>query len=253
MKALIIEDEAIIADNLRLSLGEIAPHIDVQAILPSVRAARRWFAQYPQPDLLFLDIQLSDGISFELFHYFDIRCPVIFTTAYDEYALKAFKVNSIDYLLKPIDEDELALALEKLKTRTSTTSLPSELIQFMNRQSTTPIRVFKENLLAHQRNNVVMVDVPDVWLIYREEIIFLVRNDGQALVSDYPSLDEIEAVLDPIHFFRANRTQLINIRAIESFRPDTSGRLYLKLKSPMTTSVEISREKAPLFRRWLDR
>ncbi|GAB2555459.1 LytR/AlgR family response regulator transcription factor [Spirosoma areae] len=253
MKALIIEDEAIIADNLRQSLGEIAPHIDVQAVLPSVRAARRWFAQYPQPDLLFMDIQLSDGVSFELFNYFDIRCPVIFTTAYDEYALRAFKVNSIDYLLKPIDEEELTHALEKLKTRTAPPSLPAELLQLMNRQSVAPARAFKENLLAHQRNNVLMVDVADVWLIYREEIIFLLRNDGQAFVVDYPSLDEVEAVLDPAQFFRANRTQIVNIRAVESFRPDTSGRLHLKLKPPTTTPVEISREKSPLFRRWLDR
>lgn len=253
MKAIIIEDEAIIAEKLRQSLSEIAPHVEVQTVLPSIKAARRWFAQYAQPDLLFMDIQLSDGISFELFQYFDLRCPIIFTTAYDEYALQAFKVNSVDYLLKPIDEEELIRAMEKLKTRTAPTSLPTELLQFMAQQAASPTRVYKEKLLAHQRNNVVMIEVADVGLIYRDEIIFLLRNDGQSFVADYASLDEIEAVLDPACFFRANRTQIINIKAIDSFRPDSSGKLFLKLKTPGTGTVEISREKAPVFRRWLDR
>ncbi|UFH53474.1 LytTR family DNA-binding domain-containing protein [Spirosoma sp. KNUC1025] len=253
MKAIIIEDEAIIADKLRDSLSEIAPHVEVQTILPSIKAARRWFSQYAQPDLLFMDIQLSDGVSFELFQYFDLRCPIIFTTAYDEYALKAFKVNSIDYLLKPIDEDELIRAMEKLKTRTAPMSLPAEVLQFMAQQATSPVRVYKEKLLTHQRNSVVMVEVNDIGLIYRDEIIFLLRNDGQSFVADYASLDEIETVLDPAFFFRANRTQIININAVDSFRPDSSGKLYLKLKINTSAPVEISREKAPLFRRWLDR
>lgn len=162
-------------------------------------------------------------------------------------------MNTVDYLLKPIDEEELIRALEKLKTRSAPVSLPAELIQRMTQPSVEPARSYKEKVLVHQRNNVVMIDVGEVSLIYRDEIIFMLRHDGQTFVADYPSSDEVADVLDPRLFFRANRAQIINIQAVEGFRQDTSGKLHLRLKVSTPSPVEISREKAPQFRHWLDR
>jgi DNA-binding LytR/AlgR family response regulator len=254
MKTLIIEDEAIIADKLQQSLKDIAPHIEVEAILPSVKAARRWFMQHSEPDLLFMDIQLSDGISFELFQYVNLRCPVIFTTAYDEYAIKAFKHNAIDYLLKPVDEDELILALERLKSRQTPPLLPADLIQAMTQHSAEfNKKSYREKLIVHQRNMMVLIDMQEISMFYRDEIIFLLRKDGQSFVADQASLDEVEELLDPNQFFRANRTQIINLNTVESYRQDGTGKLYLKLKNSAAPLVEISREKAHQFRRWLNR
>ncbi|RIV27776.1 DNA-binding response regulator [Fibrisoma montanum] len=254
MKALIIEDEAIIADKLKRALEDIAPQIDVQAILPSLKAARRWFMQHAEPDLLFMDIQLSDGISFELFQYFDLQCPIIFTTAYDEYAIKAFKHNAIDYLLKPVDEEELILALNKLKKRTEKVQFSTELIQAMlQRSGESAKKAYREKLLVHQRNTLVLIDTADIALFYRNEIIFILRNDGQTYVADQASLDEVEELVDPSQFFRANRTQIINLNSIDSYRQDSTGKIHLKLKTTAASTVEISRDKAHSFRRWLNR
>ncbi|CAN5271703.1 LytTR family DNA-binding domain-containing protein [soil metagenome] len=254
MNAVIIEDEAVIAKDLRRLLQDIAPHIDVQATLPSVRAAMRWFSQHTEPDLLFMDIQLSDGISLELFTYFNIQCPIIFTTAYDEYAVKAFKLNSVDYLLKPVDEEELAHALEKLKKRQSTPSLPFDLIQAISQHVVQPpMKAYREKMLVHQRNAIVLVDVAEVSLFYRDEIIFLLRNDGQTFMTDQTAIDETEALLDPGQFFRANRAQIVNLSAVDSYRQEATGKLYVKLKNAAAPIIEISRDKAHSFRRWLNR
>ncbi len=252
MKALIIEDEALIAEQLKRMLDDVAPQIEVLDVLPSVKSARRWFMQNAEPDLMFMDIQLSDGISFDLFNYFDIKCPIIFATAYDEYAIKAFKVNGIDYLLKPIDEEDLIKAIEKFKALQAP-SLPSQLIQALTNHPAQSGRSYKEKLIVSHRNAAVPVNVSDIRMFYLDEVIFMLMADGQKYIADQQSLDEIEDLLNPSEFFRAGRRQIIHLAAIESYKSDSSGKLIIKLRISPAPSVEVSREKAPVFKRWLDR
>src|SRR5215216_1271775 len=134
MKALIIEDESLIAKELQNKINAVADDIDIVEILPSLKTARKWFMQNAEPDLIFMDIQLSDGVSFELFDVYKLSCPIVFTTAYDEYALRAFKVNGVDYLLKPIDEDELKKAIGKCRTIVeSKNQFPSDIQQLVKK------------------------------------------------------------------------------------------------------------------------
>ncbi|MFN8355333.1 MAG: LytTR family DNA-binding domain-containing protein [Spirosomataceae bacterium] len=252
MKALIIEDESLIAEQLKRMLDDVAPHIEVLDVLPSVKSARRWFMQNAEPDLMFMDIQLSDGISFDLFNYFDIKCPIIFATAYDEYAIKAFKVNGIDYLLKPIDEDDLIRALEKFKALQSP-QLPSQLIQALTNHPAQNSRTYKERIVVQHRNSTVPINIADVRMFYLDEVIFLLTADGQKYIASQETLDEVEDLLNPTEFFRAGRRQIIHINAIDSYKSDSSGKLFVKLKLASAPDVEVSREKAPIFKRWIDK
>ncbi|MDF7817025.1 LytTR family DNA-binding domain-containing protein [Runella sp. MFBS21] len=253
MKVLIVEDEILIAEQLQRMLKDIAPQVEVLDILHSVKTARRWFMQNAEPDLLFMDIQLSDGISFDLFNYFDIKCPIIFATAYDEYAIKAFKVNGIDYLLKPIDEEDLIRALEKFKAIQKNNTISNELLQSLVNHPSHQNRVYKEKLIVQHRNASLPIMLSDIDVFYLDQVIYVVTHDGQKYVAEQNTLDEIEDILNPSEFFRAGRRQIINQRAIESYKGDTSGKLYVKLKNQHVPEVEISREKAPVFKRWIDR
>jgi DNA-binding LytR/AlgR family response regulator len=253
MKVLIVEDEILIAEQLQRMLKDIAPQAEVLDVLHSVKTARRWFMQNAEPDLLFMDIQLSDGISFDLFNYFDIKCPIIFATAYDEYAIKAFKVNGIDYLLKPIDEEDLIRALEKFKALQKNTQIPADLLQTLVNHPAQKGKLYKEKLIVQHRNASIPIKLSDVTVFYLDQVIYVVTNDGQKYIAEQNTLDEIEDILNPADFFRAGRRQIINQQAIESYKGDTSGKLFLKLKSTQMPEVEISREKAPVFKRWIDR
>lgn len=253
MKVLIVEDEILIAEQLQRMLKDIAPQAEVLDVLHSVKTARRWFMQNAEPDLLFMDIQLSDGVSFEIFNYFNLKCPIIFTTAYDEYAIKAFKVNGIDYLLKPIDEEDLIRAIEKFKALKSSASLPADLIEALTNHPAQASRPYKEKLIVHHRNAAVPVNVADISIFYLDQVIFLLTNEGQKYIADQQSLDEIEDLLNPTEFFRAGRRQIIQLNAIENYKADSSGKLFVKLKLSTAPEVEVSREKAPAFKRWMDR
>jgi len=253
MKVLIVEDEILIAEQLQRMLKDIAPQAEVLDVLHSVKTARRWFMQNAEPDLLFMDIQLSDGISFDLFNYFDIKCPIIFATAYDEYAIKTFKVNGIDYLLKPIDEEDLIRALEKFKALKKNTQIPADLLQTLVNHPAQKGEMYKEKLIVQHRNASIPINLSDVTVFYLDQVIYVVTNDGQKYIAEQNTLDEIEDILNPTDFFRAGRRQIINQQAIESYKGDTSGKLFLKLRSTQMPEVEISREKAPVFKRWIDR
>ncbi len=253
MKVLIIEDEVLIAEQLQRMLKDVAPQTEVLEVLHSVKTARRWFMQNAEPDLLFMDIQLSDGISFDLFNYFDIKCPIIFATAYDEYAIKAFKVNGIDYLLKPIDEEDLIRALGKFKALQKNNTISTEVLQTLANHPYQQGRTYKEKLIVQHRNNSIPISLSDVALFYLDQVIYVVTNDGQKYIAEQNTLDEIEDILNPNEFFRAGRRQIINQHSVESYKGDASGKLYLKLRSTHVPEVEISREKAPVFKRWIDR
>lgn len=255
MKAVIIEDEDLIANLLLEKIKKVAPDIKVISVLSSLKRARRWFSENGEPDLLFMDIQLSDGISFELFNDFSLKCPVIFTTAYDEYALQAFKSNGIDYLLKPIKDEELASAIEKCKKLIYQESsrfgdINSLIASLVNPESVT---CYKEKFIANFRNQWVPVNTRDIACFSKEVVNYAILFNGEKYSLDYPSLDEVEELLDPKKFFRANRQFIVNLDAIQSVKPVENSKLIIYLKEPNHKLViDTSRQKSPEFKKWLE-
>jgi len=243
MTAVIIEDESLLARELKYKVEKIDGGIEILEILPSLKTARKWLMHHAEPDLFFMDIQLGDGVSFELFKEFNLHAPVIFTTAYDEYAIRAFKVNGIDYLQKPIDDVELALAIGKYK-RQHTPAPPTK--------NETP-GIYKEKFIVNFRNSWIPVNTSRVACFLRDNLNYLVTLDAEKYSIDFGSLDEIEAHLDPKLFFRANRQFIININAIQRVTPHENQKLTVSLKALPKMDIDISKEKAPAFRKWLDR
>jgi len=255
MKAVIIEDENLIARELQAKINAVAEDVKVIEHLPSLKTARKWFMQNAEPDLLFMDIQLSDGISFELFDQFNLSCPVIFTTAYDEYAIRAFKVNGIDYLLKPIDEEDLSKAIEKtrryLQPEPKAPNNIQELIQSL--QNPKQGSLYKEKFIVRVRHQWIPVKTADIACFMRENLNYLYTFNGDKYILDYTTLEEIEELLDPRIFYRANRQFIINIDSINIIKPHENQKLTAHLKAPLKFEVDISREKAPAFKKWFDR
>jgi len=256
MKALIIEDEHLIAEEMKTNISSVANDVEVIGIIPSLKAARKWFINNAEPDLLFMDIKLSDGLSFELFDQFSISCPVIFCTAYEEYAIRAFKVNGIDYLLKPIQEEDLKKAIDKCRGLLENKSfIPGDLQQLL-RQFTQPgsaSTVFKEKFIVNFNNKWMPVDTKDIALFEKDNLNYIYTFTGERYIYDFSALEEIEELLDPKLFFRANRQTIINIHAVHLVKPHGNQKLSVQLKTPLKIEVDISREKAPLFRKWMDR
>lgn len=256
IKALIIEDESLIAKELQFKIKEITNEIDIIQVLPSVKAASRWFLENSEPDLIFADIQLSDGTSFEIFQKFELKCPVIFTTAYDEYAIQAFKVNGTDYLLKPVDHEELSRAIHKCKTiLESKATYPvdlNHLIQVLQQKEPTKNK-YKESLIVNHRKQWVPIQVKDIAHLCKESVLYLFTFNGEKYALDFETLEELEELLDPDIFYRANRQSIIHIQAIASVKPRENQKLTITLKAPLKVEVDISREKAPGFKKWLDR
>ncbi|MBX2914584.1 MAG: response regulator transcription factor [Cyclobacteriaceae bacterium] len=248
MTILIIEDEPLVAKDLQTMLIRLEPAAQITATLASVEQARYWFATNPQPDLILADIQLADGVSFEVFEKLQITCPIIFTTAYNAYAIRAFKLNSIDYLLKPIDEKELERGLIKFK-KNSTAPHAESLLNLLHHLNKEP-RKYKERFLSLQRNNLVPITVPEIAFFSKEELIFIHTVTGEKLLSDHHTMDELESLLDPTLFFRVNRQHLVHIKSIARVRTTHKG-LSVQLKAPYTHELEMSREKVTAFKQWL--
>jgi DNA-binding LytR/AlgR family response regulator len=256
MNALIIEDEVLIAKELTHKIGLVADDIKVAAVLPSVKTANQWFLENAEPDIVFADIQLSDGASFEVLDRYQLQCPVVFTTAYDEYALKAFKVNGIDYLLKPVENTELKRAIDKARVIVeSRSTYPKDLRQFMQIMAH-PERLgagYKERFVVKVRNNWVPIDTKDIACFYRDNFNYLLTFGGEKYMLDFVTLEEIEELLDPRLYFRANRQCLVHINAIQRITPHENQKLTLLLKTPLKMEQDVSREKAPVFKRWFER
>lgn len=254
IKAVIIEDEQLIAKELANKIAEVADDITIVEMLPSLKTARKWFMQNAEPDLLFMDIQLSDGVSFELFDHFTLKCPVIFTTAYDEYAIRAFKVNGIDYLLKPVDETDLKNAIEKYRNLLSgKTNFPVDMQQLMATLAAPQASLYKEKFIVSVRNNWIPVDTREIACFMRDNLNYLYTFAGDKYILDYTTLEDIEELLDPKLFYRANRQSIIHINAIQSVKPHENQKLSVFLKAPLKMEIDISREKAPAFKKWFDR
>ena len=255
MKALIIEDESLVAKELQNKIENIATDVHIVEVLPSLKTAKKWFMQNAEPDLIFMDIQLCDGVSFELFEIYKLSCPIIFTTAYDEYALRAFKVNGIDYLLKPIDAEELKKAIDKSRSIVeSKTFLPLDIQQLVrNLREGSITSVYKEKFIVNVRNTWIPVNTSDVACFMRENLNYLFTFNGEKYILDISTLEELEEVVDPKKFYRANRQYIVNIDAIQSVKHHENSKLTVSLKAPWKFDVDISREKAPVFKKWFDR
>jgi DNA-binding LytR/AlgR family response regulator len=251
MRVLIIEDEHLAADKLSRMLHELDPHIQILATLESVSESANWLADNPAPDLIFMDIQLDDGISFEIFEAVKITAPIIFTTAYNEYAIKAFKVNSVDYLLKPFAEEELLAAIDKYKQLHSGLNIQSEKIDYLYRQL---VKEYKSRFIVKIGTHFHSVSIDEIACFFiRERATFIKTIVGKNLDIDY-SLDQVQKLVDPTRFFRINRNYVINIDSISDIISYSSNRLKIVLKNfEHLDDLLVSRENTSEFKKWLDR
>ncbi|MCF3108962.1 LytTR family DNA-binding domain-containing protein [Niabella sp. CC-SYL272] len=256
MKAVIIEDESLIAEEMKANITVLAGDVQVIEMLPSLKTARKWFMSNAVPDLLFMDIRLGDGLSFELFDEFTLQCPVIFCTAYEEYAIRAFKVNGVDYLLKPVQEEDLKRAIDKVRSMSADKSfIPGNLQQLMQYFSNPSLAKtqYKERFVINSGSKWAPVETKDIALFYKDNLNYVYTFNGDRFIYDFSALEDIEEVLDPAVFFRANRQAIINIYSIQSVKPHGNQKLVIQLKHPLKLEIDISREKAPLFKKWIDR
>ncbi|MDN3670514.1 LytTR family DNA-binding domain-containing protein [Echinicola jeungdonensis] len=255
MKVLIVEDESLAAEKLAKMLKQYDDKIEVLDNLTSIKETVDWLASNPAPDLMMLDIRIDDGLSFEIFHQSQVECPVIFTTAYDQYAIRAFKVHSIDYLLKPIQYEKLAFSLDKLKNLKATykSSSPGIDLDRLMDALQEKQNQYKSRFLVKAGNKIRTVKTTDIAYIYTDrKLNLLVTTAGDKYPLDQ-SLDELVQVLDPEVFFRANRQLILHIDAVSEIHPYFKGRVKLELKPALDTEIIISSEKTPSFKSWLDR
>lgn len=255
MKIIIIEDEVLVARDLEKLLKQLEPTIQIIHVIHSLEEAVHWFRVHPAPDLMFLDIQLSDGVSFDIFEQVQIDCPIIFTTAYNEYALRAFKLNSLDYLLKPVDKNELRQALNKYKKwfeeKVEVGEIKSQ-FQHLLKDLAIGQKKYKERHIVHYKNSLVPITTDKIACFLKDELIFVITKDNLKLVSQYNTLEELEDLLDPQMFFRATRQHIVNGSAIDSYKTSFNGKIMLRLHPPLSEGIEISKEKAPVFRKWFE-
>lgn len=253
MTILIIEDEARAAQDLATMLRNVLPTGRLLACLDSVETAVAWLRQHPAPDLIFMDIQLADGVSFEILRDVEVTSPVIFCTAYDEYALKAFQLNSIDYLLKPLEEADLKRSLDKLAAmRENLGDWPQKLLNWFSQQPPARSSGGKTSFLVSFKGKMFPVSTQEAaYFTIEDGLSFLITFDGRKLPLSQ-TLDVIEEQLDPHHFFRANRQYLIAFGAVKEVEPYYARKLAVKLRSVKPETILISREKATSFLHWLD-
>ena len=254
MKVLILEDEPGAAQNLLDLIHEVDGSLEVLAILESVKEAVDWLGKQNAPELGFFDIRLADGLSFEVFEKASIEFPVIFTTAYDEYALKAFKVNSIDYLLKPVDKEALAKALNKYKSiYLREDPYDAESV----RNTIHDVRLhegkrYKKSFLVYVKDKIIPVAVDQIAYFFLDnDLVYCRTSDNRKFILDQ-ALDKIGSQLNPDDFYRANRQYIVSRQAIQSAAQHFNRKLKLQLKPQPEKEVFISKTKAPAFKEWLE-
>jgi two-component system response regulator LytT len=252
IKVVIIEDEMPAAKKLKSLLEELKMDISIQATLDSVEESVKWLHAFPQPDLIFMDIQLADGVSFDIFQQITLKSPVIFTTAYDQYMLKAFKHNGIEYLLKPFDLEALRAAIAKFKLFCNHAQGGEELHQKVTallKSLTMP--AFKERFMVKKGQQIYYLNAADIANLYADgKLIYAIDFDGRKHMLDN-SLSEWEPQLSPKDFYRVSRHLIINIRSIKSVLPWFSGRLKLELMPQTVVEAAVSRDRVSGFKEWL--
>lgn len=247
-RVLIIEDEKLNADRIKRMVKAIRPKGVIVAVLETVSESIEWFQSNEAPDIVLLDVRLSDGVSFNIFDKVKIGCPIIFTTAYDEYAVRAFKYNSIDYLLKPVEQDELENAFEKLESFSQEGSSQSieSLLDFLKPKE------FRSRFLLPYRDGYKTILIDDVAYFFTELKITRAKLKNGAEEVLPQTMEELEQQLNPKHFFRANRQVIIHLDAVEQVHNYFNGKLKLVLKRNPGVEVIVSRDKANLLKAWLD-
>lgn len=254
MKVLIVEDENLLAKQLANLIGAVAPDTEIVGRTTSIQGTVQWLSNNSSPELIFMDIELADGQCFDIFNQTVIKTPVIFTTAYDEYALQAFKVNSVDYLLKPIKEDELKAALAKFKevhTQPPVAPVPLDMTKLLQQLNKVNQEAYKDRFLVKSRQKMQSINTEDIaYFCAKNTLNFLVTKNNQKYNIDY-TLDEIEALVNPKQFFRANRQHILAHDVIHAVHAWFNGKLKVELTIKPDDEIIISREKAPYFRSWL--
>ncbi len=251
MRIIIIEDEKPSARRLHRMIERL--DLTVETMLHSVEEALDWFQNNQHPDLIFLDIQLSDGLSFEIFEHIDIKSAVIFTTAYDEYALQAFKLNSIDYLLKPIDEDDLAKAVSKYKERLPQQQAVTLDFNDIKKLLVNPIeREYKKRFSVKVGQHLKLINIDEIECFYSENKgTYAYTVEGRNYLLDL-TLEQLEDELEPQTFFRISRKFFVNINAIKDMISYTNSRLQVKLNNYNEQDVIVARERVKDFKLWLE-
>lgn len=248
LQVIIVEDETGAASNLRFLLKEVAPQLEVMAVLPSIEETQLWLAEHKHPDLAFFDIQLEDGLSFEIFREIEINFPVIFTTAFDQYAINAFKVNSIDYLLKPVKEQDILASLKKyenLNRRNVDVNLIESILTSMSTTQGT------SSFLVHYKGKLVPLSAADVAYFYIENgLVHGCTVKNQVLPIEH-TLEELEESLSRQQFFRANRQFIINRHAIKDVDFYFNGRLSINMQPATRDLVLISKARVSIFKAWM--
>ncbi len=255
MKVLIIEDEPLAQNELKRLLDKTDKSINVLDCIDSVEDSVEWLTANAAPDLIFMDIQLSDGLSFDIFRKIEVKAPVIFTTAYDEYAIQAFKVNSIDYLLKPVKQAELENALKKFKSlhEKPEQGQPVISIEQIEQLLNAGLQKYKSRFIAKVGDLLKHIEVSEIaYLKAEDNEVVLVTKSNSRYIIDY-TLDQLGGMLDPNQFFRVNRSYLVTIGSIGKISKYFNSRLHLELNPKTEDTVLISRVRVPDFLKWMDK
>ena len=249
MKVLIVEDEIMAQKSLTRTLKQNFPDLEIIGTTDSVKNTVEWL-QTNQPDLIFMDIELSDGICFEIFRQTEVKAKVIMTTAYDSYALKAFEAGSVDYLLKPIDVTDLQRAVGRCRTRENNINIEA-LMKALSEQE--PQKEYKERYIIKINDRIVPLNVSDIAYVYSEDKNnYLVTTDGQKYIID-SSLDVMNEELDPKNFFRISRSCIVSIRSIQSIVKQPGGRLRINAYPAPPYEMTVSRSRVEDFLLWLEK
>ncbi|HJX70322.1 MAG TPA: LytTR family DNA-binding domain-containing protein [Bacteroidales bacterium] len=252
MTCLIIEDEKVAAERLKNLILKYDHRIEILGIIQSVKNAVVWFNNHSSPDLVFMDIQLADGLSFEIFEKTVITTPVIFTTAFEEYTLRAFKVNSIDYLLKPIDSDDLKNAIDKFKNSPFNQSAFRYPQQIFDRVLKSFTKEYKSKFVIKVGEHIRIIPVEDVCCFYSVEKGTFLQTTGNRNYDISHSLDQLTDLLDPAMFFRVNRQYMVAFSSIKDIVQYSGSRLRLKILNNEDKEIIVSREKVQDFKKWLE-
>ena len=252
MNILIVEDEMLAAERLRLLLKQYDPSIKVLACLESIKETVNWIKTKPHPDLLLMDIQLSDGHSFEIFKQVNINKPVIFTTAFDHYAIDAFRYFSIDYILKPVTAEALASAIHKYRAM-SVATLPADYNSLVEKFQEKTVTQYKDRFLAKVGQRTFFIQTDEVAYFYADnKTIYLADREGNKFIVNY-SIEKLESLLDPYYFFRINRKMIVHSKMIDLVKPYLNNRLKLSLKAlKMEDDIIVSRERVTAFKKWAE-
>ena len=250
MRTIIIEDEKPAAEKLQKAILKTNNGIEVAAVLNNIQSATEWLQQYPMPDLIFMDIELSDGLSFKIFEQVTITCPIIFITAYDEYWQEAFEHNSIDYLLKPVKQDKLEASLKKYETLKQYFSQNLQQL-LLQQQRPTATTAYKKRFLVKRGVDYISIKTEDIAYFYAtHKLVCMVDNKNQKFILDQ-SLADIEKQLDPVQFYRVNRKYLIQLSAIKKIKAYAKSKLLLEVEPVIADEIIISQESVAAFKEWM--